>query len=152
MVQHAMAAMKWWGWGQEGVAFTHEDKPALAPFIQRVLGVAVGPPTSAPVRLNELPVPEPRLPGDLRGALEQAVGHEFASVDRVDRVVHARGKSLRDLILQRRGELHRVPDVVVRPGTEGEVTDVLTAALDADAVVIPFGGGSSISGSLEAPA
>ncbi|MFL5864958.1 MAG: FAD-binding oxidoreductase [Solirubrobacteraceae bacterium] len=147
-----MAAMKWWGWGQEGVAFTHEDKPALAPFIQRVLGVAVGPPTSAPVRLNELPVPEPRLPGDLRGALEQAVGHEFASVDRVDRVVHARGKSLRDLILQRRGELHRVPDVVVRPGTEGEVTDVLTAALDADAVVIPFGGGSSISGSLEAPA
>ena len=30
-----MAAMKWWGWGQEGVEFSHEDKPALAPFIAR---------------------------------------------------------------------------------------------------------------------
>ena len=31
------------------------------------------------------------------------------------------------------------------------MTEVLRAALDADAVVIPFGGGTSISGSLEAP-
>jgi len=46
----------------------------------------------------------------------------------------------------------RVPDVVVRPGAEDEVTAILRAALDDDAVVIPFGGGSSISGSLEAPA
>ena len=25
--------MKWWGWGVEGVAFEHEDKPGFAPFI-----------------------------------------------------------------------------------------------------------------------
>src|SRR5207248_9974620 len=62
------------------------------------------------------------------------------------------GKSLRDLIRQRAGELARVPDVVVRPGSEVDVTAILQAALRADAVVIPFGGGSSISGSLEAPA
>jgi len=64
--------------------------------------------------------------------------------------VHARGKSLRDLIRQRRGDLPRVPDVVVRPGNEEDVAAVLRAAVSADAVVIPFGGGSSISGSLEA--
>jgi alkyldihydroxyacetonephosphate synthase len=69
-----------------------------------------------------------------------------------DRLVHARGKSLRDLVRTRRGELGRIPDVVVRPADEGEVAVVLRAALDADAVVIPFGGGTSISGSLEAPA
>ena len=68
-----------------------------------------------------------------------------------DRVVHARGKSLRDLVRQRRGDLGRVPDVVVRPGDETAVVEILSAALDADAVVIPFGGGTSISGSLEAP-
>jgi alkyldihydroxyacetonephosphate synthase len=38
----------------------------------------------------------------------------------------------------------------VRPGSEDEVSAVLRAALSSDAVVIPFGGGSSISGSLEA--
>ncbi len=37
-----MAAMKWWGWGQEGVEFSHEDKPGLAPFIAHAIGVDVG--------------------------------------------------------------------------------------------------------------
>ncbi len=151
MVQQAMAAMKWWGWGQEGVEFTHRDKPGLAPFIERVLGVRVGAPTEAPVSFADLPVPEPAVPDALRDALERAVGAGFVSVERLDRVVHARGKSLRDLILQRRGELTRLPDAVVRPGTEDEVSAVMRAALDCDAVLIPFGGGSSISGSLEAP-
>ena len=100
-----MSAMKWWGWGDEGVEFTHEDKPDLAPFIERVLGIRVGAPTDVPVRFEDLPVPEPDLPDGLRAALAQAVGAEFVSVERMDRVVHTRGKSLRDLILQRRGEL-----------------------------------------------
>jgi alkyldihydroxyacetonephosphate synthase len=147
-----MATMKWWGWGSEGVVFTHEDKPELAPFIERVLGLKVGAPSSAPVRFDDLEVADPGLPGDLRAALERAVGAEFVSVDRLDRVVHARGKSLRDLIRQRRGDLARVPDAVVRPGSEEEVAAVLRSAVDGDAVVIPFGGGSSISGSLEATA
>ena len=42
--------------------------------------------------------------------------------------------------------------MVVRPADEDEVAAVMRAALDADAVLIPFGGGTSISGSLEAPA
>lgn len=33
--------MKWWGWGREDVAFSHEDKPGLAPFIGEHLGVDV---------------------------------------------------------------------------------------------------------------
>ena len=32
-----MTAMKWWGWGREDVAFTDEDKPALAPFLREHL-------------------------------------------------------------------------------------------------------------------
>jgi alkyldihydroxyacetonephosphate synthase len=146
-----MAAMKWWGWGLEGVEFTHEDKPDLAPFIKKVLGLDVGLPVTPPTRFEDLQIPEPNLPDGLRAALEQAVTARFVSVDPLDRVVHARGKSLRDLIRQRRGDLPRVPDVIVSPGSEDEVTAVLRAALDADAVVIPFGGGSSISGSLEPP-
>jgi alkyldihydroxyacetonephosphate synthase len=146
-----MSAMKWWGWGQEGVEFTHEDKPDLAPFIERVLGVRVGAPSAIPVRFEDLPVPDPELPDGLRAALEAAVGADAVSVDRMDRVVHARGKSLRDLILQRRGMLTRVPDAVVRPSSEHQASDVMRAVLEHDAVLIPFGGGSSISGSLEAP-
>ncbi len=147
-----MTTMKWWGWGPEGVEFTHEDKPDLAPFITEVLGMPVGEPTDKPVPFDELRIPRPTLPDGLRADLQAALGAAFVSIDPLDRVVHARGKSLRDLILQRRGELSRVPDVVVRPGGEEEVTMLMQAAVIADAVVIPFGGGSSISGSLEAPA
>jgi alkyldihydroxyacetonephosphate synthase len=147
-----MAAMKWWGWGPEGAEFSHDDKPDLAPFIADVLGLKVGGVTSSPSRFDDLPISDPTFPDGLRAALERAVSAAYVSVDPLDRIVHARGKSLRDLILQRRGELHRVPDVVVRPGSEDEVTAVLQAAVSSDAVVIAFGGGSSISGSLEAPA
>jgi alkyldihydroxyacetonephosphate synthase len=146
-----MVAMKWWGWGLEGVRFTHHDKPELGPFIEQAIGLKVGPVTAPPPRLDELRIPNPVLPDELRLALEEAVGAEFVSVDRLDRVIHARGKSLRDLILQRRGEFARIPDAVVRPGDEAAVAGVLRAALNLDAVVIAFGGGSSISGSLEAP-
>jgi len=147
-----MAAMKWWGWGLDGVEFTHEDKPELGPFIEQKLGLDVSRATAAPVRFEDLDVPAPILSDELRAALEQAVTAKYLSVEDLDRVVHARGKSIRDLIRQRRGDLPRVPDAVVRPGTEDEVAAVLQAALAADAVVIPFGGGSSISGSLEAAA
>ena len=67
-------------------------------------------------------------------------------------MVHARGKSLRDLVRHRSGELGRIPDVVVRPADEEQVAKAVRAAIDADAVLIPFGGGTSISGSLEASA
>jgi alkyldihydroxyacetonephosphate synthase len=147
-----MAAMKWWGWGQEGVEFSHENKPDLAPFIGRAIGVEVGRKVAAPVRFDQLQIPDPQLPAGLRVALERVITAPFVSTDPLDRVVHGRGKSLRDLIRQRSGDLPRLPDVIVRPGSEDDVIAVLQAAIDADAVVIPFGGGSSISGSLEAPA
>jgi alkyldihydroxyacetonephosphate synthase len=142
--------MKWWGWGEEGVSFTHDDKPALAPFLQRHLGLDVTRGVSQPTAFDDLRVPEPSLPPELSTALEEAVGGGSVSTDPLDRVIHARGKSLRDLVRHRRGDLGRVPDVVVRPADEDQVAAVMRAVLEADAVLIPFGGGTSISGSLEA--
>jgi alkyldihydroxyacetonephosphate synthase len=148
----AAGGMKWWGWGHEGVAFTHEDKPGLRAFIQRVLALDVALPATRPISFDELTIAEPALGDALRGALEDAVGAEHVSAEPLDRVVHARGKSLRDLVRTRAGDLGRLPDVVVWPGDEAAVEALLRAALAADAVVIPFGGGTNISGSLEAPA
>src|ERR671924_2044207 len=147
----ATRGMKWWGWGDEGVAFTDDDKPDLGPFIKRHLDLDVERLTARPVSLGDLDIPEPSLQPELRVALEGAVGADWVSTDGLDRLVHARGKCLRDLIRHRRGDIGRLPDVVVRPAAEAEVDAVMRAALDADAVLIPFGGGTNISGSLEAP-
>src|SRR5215211_2377965 len=82
--------------------------------------------TSAPRRLRpafeDLRIPDPTLAPELRSGFEAAVGAEHVSTDPLDRLVHARGKSLRDLVRHRRGEIGRLPDVVVRPGAEEEVT------------------------------
>jgi alkyldihydroxyacetonephosphate synthase len=145
------AGMKWWGWGHDGVAFTHEDKPELGPFLLRHLDLDVTRLTSRPVPFESLDIPEPALPESLRAALEAAVGPGYVSTDAFDRVVHARGKSLRDIVRHRRGDIGRLPDVVVRPGGEDEAAAVLRAVLEADAVMIAFGGGTNIAGSLEAP-
>jgi alkyldihydroxyacetonephosphate synthase len=145
------AGMKWWGWGHEGVAFTHEDKPELGPYLQRHLFIDVSRVSSPRVPFEGLAIPDPRLGPDLRAALEAAAGGEYVSTDGLDRLVHARGKSLRDLVRHRRGDIGRIPDVVVRPGGEDAVVAILRAAIDANAIVIPFGGGSNISGSLEPP-
>jgi alkyldihydroxyacetonephosphate synthase len=143
--------MKWWGWGHHGVSFSHADKPALGPFIRRALDLDVERVTSRPVDFDHIPVPEPSLPPGLHAALEEAVGAEHVSTDPLDRVVHARGKCLRDLVRHRRGDVGRLPDAVVRPDAEGELEALMRTALEADAVLIPFGGGTNISGSLEAP-
>ena len=102
--------MKWWGWGDEGVSFSHRDKPALGPFLQRHLSIDVERPASRPAGFDELSIPEPSLPAVLLAALEEAAGSERVSTDALDRLVHARGKSLRDLVRHRAGDVGRVPD------------------------------------------
>src|SRR5688572_17426388 len=110
--------MKWWGWGAEDVSFSHEGKPELAPFIARVLDLDVRRLGTGAIAFEDLEVPATALPGELAARLEDAVGPAHVSADDRDRIVHGRGKSLTDLIRQRRGDLGRLPDVVVRPAGE----------------------------------
>lgn len=148
MVEH----MKWWGWGREGVAFSHLDKPSLAPFVRRVADLDLDAEPAPVVDFADLDVPARLDDPALTAALVAAVGADQVHTDDLDRVIHSFGKSLRDLVLVRSGRLGRVVDLVVYPGSEHEVQAVLTAVLAADAVLIPFGGGSNIVGSLQAPA
>lgn len=142
--------MKWWGWGVEGVAFHHEDKPKLAPFVLKAVGLDLN--TAQPMPALDfatLNVPGSKLPLQLRDELVAAVGETYVTTDDEERVVHTYGKSLRDLLRIRANILPRVPDVVVYPADEDQVAAVVAAVTAADAVLIPFGGGSNISGSLE---
>jgi alkyldihydroxyacetonephosphate synthase len=143
--------MKWWGWGVEGVAFHHQDKPAFRPFVIEAIDLDVDIEPTAALSLDPLDVPRPMISDELVDELADAVGRPNVVSDDADRVVHTYGKSVRDLLRLRAGDIPRVPDVVVYPGSEAEVELVVDRAVAANAVLIPFGGGSSISGSLHAP-
>ena len=142
--------MKWWGWGVPGVAFHHEDKPGFAPFVLKAVGIDLHTATVLEQPdFGALDVPAPAAPEELRQAIVAAVGAEGVRDDDLDRVVHTYGKSIRDLIKVRAGILPRVPDLVVYPKDEAAVQRVVDVVVAQDAVLIPFGGGSNIAGSLE---
>src|SRR5690606_698641 len=142
--------MKWWGWGVEGVGFRHEDKPGFAPFVLDAVGLDLA--TARPVGqpdFAELTLADPIVPDAFREALVDIVGPDFVTSDPMERVVHSYGKSLRDLVRIRSNRVERAVDLVVYPADEDDVQRIVDAAVAADVVIIPFGGGSNIAGSLE---
>ena len=49
------------------------------------------------------------------------------------------------------GRLARVPDIVVEPIDESEVRAIIEAAVEHGACLVPFGGGTNVSGALMCP-
>ena len=141
--------MKWWGWGEEGVHFEHANKPAFAPFVKKVLDVELRPRQRDTIDFATVGVPASRAEPALLEELSAICGADDVSVDDELRIVHWAGKSVTELLLTRAGDFARVPDVVVYPADEDAVSRVLRLAVERDLVVIPFGGGTSISRSLQ---
>jgi alkyldihydroxyacetonephosphate synthase len=141
--------MKWWGWGDVDASFDNAAHPGFWPFAQSQLGVEADTPAIPPVTLDAVELPEaivnPRFIAELESALHP--GQIYDS--RLERVIHAYGKGLRDLFRLRRGSAEGAPDLVIYPESENDVIAVLRAAAHHDVIVIPFGGGSNIAGCLE---
>jgi alkyldihydroxyacetonephosphate synthase len=142
--------MKWWGWGVEGVGFHHEDKPGFAPFVLQAVGLDLATAEKAEQpEFAALDLAEANVSSAFLSSLTDIVGADFVTTDAMDRVVHTYGKSLRDLVRIRTNRIERAVDVVVYPADEDDVQRIVDAAVAEDAVLIPFGGGSNIAGSLE---
>jgi alkyldihydroxyacetonephosphate synthase len=72
------------------------------------------------------------------------------SDDRYERVSHALGKAYRDVVRGFYGRFENPPDLVALPRDESEIEAVLGWAEAEGAAVIPFGGGTSVCGGVEA--
>ena len=138
--------MRWWGWGEEGHSLSLP--PAAEEMLRSDLGLEAAAP-AAPVALEEVRLPEPRLPDAAGRRLRDAVGGEQVRADRLTRVSHAAGKGYVDLVRMRAGDAAGAPDAVVFPGSVDEVSAVLRACSDAGVAVVPFGGGTSVVGGVE---
>ncbi len=68
----------------------------------------------------------------------------------LDRLLHARGRGFSDLVRLRTGSLPAAPDAVARPGDAAEVEEVLRICSREGVRVIPFGGGTSVTGGVNA--
>ncbi|MFT4977447.1 MAG: alkyldihydroxyacetonephosphate synthase [Myxococcota bacterium] len=142
--------LKWTGWGWAERSFDlHGSEQALWSFLKEGLGIgALHPMPSADI--DTLPLKPSALSTSLRAALETALAPERVRTDRFERVFHAVGRSYWDLLRLRAGELEHAPDAVVYPTSTAELLALMTLAVAEGLSLIPFGGGSSIVGGVEA--
>ncbi|HEX5823829.1 MAG TPA: FAD-binding oxidoreductase [Candidatus Limnocylindrales bacterium] len=125
---------RWNGWSEDGAS------PRIPDEALRLLATALGPGRPQPdARFEDVvaAVPDTRLGDDPTLSTEPA-----------DRVRHARGQSLPDWIALRSGRLGWLPDAVARPTTDDDVHRLFTRADRAGAILIPYGGGTSVVGGV----
>ncbi|MEU6576921.1 FAD-binding oxidoreductase [Streptomyces sp. NPDC046805] len=127
----------WWGWGWADEALPDAECAALGALLPSLPGTPL--PVPRPVQLT-VPKPTITAPGALAPLL---------SDDSEDRASHSLGKAYRDVVRALHGDLGRIPDLVARPRTDQDVTDLLDWAGDTATAVIPYGGGSSVVGGVE---
>jgi alkyldihydroxyacetonephosphate synthase len=133
---------KHWGWGYEDEQPSPQELTGAAAFLTDRLGFG-SPDPEQPVPLPDVTLPAPRLraPASLAS---------ICATDDYTRALHCYGRSYRDIVRAFRGRFEHPPDVVARPRDERELEATLDWALSAGAAVIPFGGGTSVVGGVEA--
>jgi alkyldihydroxyacetonephosphate synthase len=140
--------MKWWGWGDYKVTFNIEEKPGLWPWALQKFGVTE-PRATPPVSRDMLDLPLPCLNEAFAANLAKVLDKTRCASDDDSRLHHAYGKSYPNLFLARNGIMRRLPDMVIRPQSQGEVEAILALAHVHDVCVIPFGGGTNIVGGVD---
>lgn len=94
--------------------------------------------------------PAPALAEALIDELRVLLGAEHVLTDDATRALRTRGKSTPDLLRARAGDLADAPDAVVRPMGHADVVAVLAWADQHRVAVVPFGGGTCVTGGLAA--
>ncbi len=132
--------LKHWGWGYADQAPSRSELEAAARGIREGLGFGGDP--EEPVPLGRVKLRKPRLKAPA------SLGDLFLD-ERRERARHALGKAYRDVVRGFRGEFENPPDLVALPRQESEIEAVLSWSEAEGAVVIPFGGGTSVVGGVE---
>lgn len=136
--------LRWNGWGW----VARKDELAPREEVWTWLAGELGMPAllaTPPRPLTELTLPASKLTLQDRVEISGIVGAGQLRDSGDERAFHARGRSYRDLLFLRAGDLSVAPDAVVYPRSTDEVLAVLALASQRHIAVVPYGGGTSIT-------
>jgi alkyldihydroxyacetonephosphate synthase len=136
--------LNFWAWGWADRFPDDDARRALAARAGAALG-GIDLPLGALPRMEDARLPRPRVmvPAELE---------PFASADRGERIAHTYGRAYRDVLRGYRGDFSSAPDVVVRPRDEAEIARAIAWCEAANVALVPYGGGTSVVGGVEAAA
>ncbi|MAZ52647.1 MAG: oxidase [Trueperaceae bacterium] len=126
--------------------------PAFVPFVEEMLGISV--------RREDLQeenydteIPTANLSEEFITSLLKVMDSNQVSQDDRDRLIHSHGQLSVDEVYRilYRDALKRVVDLVVYPETDQDVQALIELAGQWDVVLIPYGGGTNVSGALTVP-
>ena len=149
MSDYVEGKSRWWGWGDLDQRFDVENRKNIMPFLRENLGMGLDSDRFSDPSLEEIDLPAHRLGDDVLAFLRDLCGPDNVAVDKFQRVSHSMGKSYRDLLRYRQRRIERPVDAVVWPREEREIVEILRFAEERNLAVIPFGGGSSVTGGVE---
>ena len=132
--------MKFWGWGFEGEGATPEERAYVHAGAAKRYGVTDFNDTPPREAEYELRAPRVSPPASLA---------PICSTERIDRLVHAYGKSFIDSVRIFERRVPNPPDVVAYPRDEADVAALLDWARSNDIAVLPLGAGSSVVGGIQ---
>ncbi|CAH0723176.1 unnamed protein product, partial [Brenthis ino] len=154
--------LKWYGWGYkdsmfkmdgEKISFTGnryllsgKTLPHALQWIKEHFNVDIGKSPEVPPMPTSFP--ESRLPSDIKEELDNIAP---VSIDGMDRLIRAHGQTLKDIYHLRNNSFPRIPDGVIWPSSHEEVKKIVQCASKHNFVIIPFGGGTSVSGAVSCP-
>jgi alkyldihydroxyacetonephosphate synthase len=130
----ARREMRHFGWG-DPAHISHGLPAGALELLRARVGLSDAPRLPVPMRSIALPA-----------AVEFDAGGVELRTDQEARVLRAAGKSYPDVLRMRNGLVEHAPDAVAVPRTVEEVRAVLGAGV----AVVPFGGGTSVVGGVEA--
>jgi len=135
---------KFWGWGYEEDAPSTQEQRALAELLRARFGGDTLTP-ALPPRIDEIALPTPRISGP--DALR-----DILTAEPFERASHTYGKAFRDIVRAFRRDFTPAPDLVAHPRHEDDIVRLLEWCTGSGIAAIPYGGGSSVVGGVEARA
>jgi alkyldihydroxyacetonephosphate synthase len=130
-----------WAWGWRDRWPDDAARAGLAAMVRALLPAAR--PAARP-----LPPDEPAVPA-AAVSIPDAIAACATAAPR-DRAMHARGRAFPDLVAGFTGDYTGAPDLVARPRDAAEVARVLAVCDAHDWACVPFGGGTSVVGGVDA--
>ncbi|PCI58548.1 MAG: FAD-binding oxidoreductase [Gammaproteobacteria bacterium] len=130
---------RWNGWGDDSISMALPHSAEM--FLQQELG------TAKPLTDISLVDATAKVPATRLTALQQQQ-FTWLSIDKEQRLRHAKGQSLPDWLAMRSGDIDNFPDAVAFPENRQDIQNLLQWSQQENIELIPYGGGTSVAGHI----